>query len=117
MIMYKLGYKAFRVYKKGKLRFLFHTYKGSSLVPTHCWIEAEVKLVSNRGTYKKTPNKFWSGFHYFVNKEDAEKFNVLTKGKYLILPVYVSGTWRKPRSRVGSRLAKELWVSYRGDLR
>lgn len=110
--MYKLGYKAFRVDKKGRLRFLFHTYKGSSLVPTYCWIEAERKLVSNRGT-PKNPRKFWSGFHYFSNKKDAEKFNVLTKGKYIILPIYVMSTCSKPKTRVGSRLAKELWVSYK----
>jgi hypothetical protein len=41
------AYKAFRVDKNGKLRFLFHTYKGSSLVPLDQWITANQRWVKN----------------------------------------------------------------------
>jgi hypothetical protein len=35
------GYKAFRIDEKGRLRFLFHAHKGSSIVPLDEWITAK----------------------------------------------------------------------------
>lgn len=103
------GWKAFRL-KDGKLEFLFHGLNGSKQVPVNQWIKAKQRLVHNPGA--KDQPRFRSAFHFMPDKAKMEKFDLLTKGKYLILPVAVRGIVRpKPRSNVGSWLATELFVS------
>jgi hypothetical protein len=102
-----LAYKAFRIDNKGQLRFLFHTYKGSSLVPLNQWIETK------RPWVKEGKKRYRAGFHFFPKIEDCKRFDKLTKGKYIIIPVEVEDIEPKPRSSVGSWLAKKLLVNWR----
>ena len=100
------GYKAFRVDNKGQLRFLFHAYNGSSIVPLDRWIET--KRPWGREAKGK---KYRVAFHFLRDKEFIPKFDKLTKGKYLIFPVKVRNIESKPRTTVGSWLATHLYVS------
>jgi hypothetical protein len=104
------AWKAFRIDGKGRLRFLFHTYKGSSLVPLGEWMETKSPWV-NEGRSKK----YRAGFHFFRRMEDTEVFRSRTKNKYIILPVKVDDIRQKPRSSVNSWLAKRLFVYRWGD--
>jgi hypothetical protein len=104
------AWKAFRLDKDKNLRFLFHTYQGSSLVPIGKWIETKSPWV-NEGRRKK----YRSGFHYFPTLDDTRKFRSITKNKYLILPVEVKDVRSKPHSSVGSWLARKLFVPKKGD--
>jgi len=101
------AWKAFRIDKQGKLRFLFHTYKGNSIVPIGQWIETKRKWVSEGSNPKR---KYRAGFHFFPSIEASKRFERLTKNKYLILPVLVDGTWPKPHSSVGTWLAKRIYI-------
>lgn len=105
-----IGWKAFRIGKDGKLRFLFHTHNGTSVVPFNQWIEAKQKWVKDGSRAKK----YRSGFHYFHDPNDIARFNKLTKNKYRIFIVNVRDVWQKPNSSVKSWLAKRLYVSEGG---
>jgi hypothetical protein len=100
------GWKAFRIDKQGRLRFLFHTYEGSSLVPLDQWIET--KRPWGREAQGK---KYRVAFHFLRYEDDIAKFDKLTKGKYVIFPVKVMKIEPKPRTSVGSWLATHLYVS------
>ena len=107
--MMEIGLKAFRLDKKGKLRFLKHTHNGSSLVPCNQWITTKKRWVHNPG--RSDSKKYRSGFHFFKTKDKALKFNQLTGGKYIFLCILVKNIWAKPRSNVGSYLAESIFVS------
>lgn len=98
-------WKAFRFDKNGRLRFLFHTYKGSSLVPIGRWLETKSVWVRDGKS-----RKYRSGFHFFLDVDDAEKFITLTKGKYVMIEVDVDIMREKPNSSTKSWLAKRLHV-------
>ena len=70
------------------------------------WIETKRPWV-NDGRRKK---KYRSAFHFLRDKEDIPKFNTLTKNKYIILPIKALGVEKKPQTRVGSWLAKKIFV-------
>jgi hypothetical protein len=101
------GMKAFRVDKNGRLRFLFHAYKGTSVVPLDQWIETSRPWVTDGQRQKK----YRSAFHFLREPDRIDKFDKLTKGKYVILPVRVQGIQPKPRTSVGSWLARRIYVS------
>ena len=105
--MVKKGFKAFRLDKDGNLRFLFHTHDGSSLVPFNTWITTKRIWVSNPGEKKR---KYRAGFHFMPKIDDMEKFDNLTKGKYVIFPVKFKDIEPKPRTSVGSWLATSMYV-------
>lgn len=101
------AWKAFRVDKNGRLRFLFRTYKNSSLVPLNKWIETKRPWVQDGSGYR---SKYRAGFHFFPKAEDSKRFEKLTKGKYITILVEVEDLEPKPRSSAGSWLAKRLLV-------
>lgn len=101
-----IGQKAFRVDKQGRWRFLFHTYNDSSLVPFDCWLKTKQPWVSD-GTRQR---KYRAGFHFFPKGADMRVFQALTKTKYPILSVRVRGARPKPRSSVGSWIAREIYI-------
>jgi hypothetical protein len=101
-----MGLKAFRVDQQGRLRFLFHAHNGSSVVPVGEWIEAKAKWASE-GQRRR---KYRCGFHFFPVGADMRAFNALTKGKYRIVRVRVEDVRPKPRSSVGSWLARRIYV-------
>ncbi|MEX0888120.1 MAG: hypothetical protein WDZ67_01975 [Patescibacteria group bacterium] len=94
--------------QKGRLRFLFHPHAGTSVVQFNTWMECKARWVRNPG--KRGQKAFRAGFHFFPKEESAAKFQKLTKGKYLILPVLVAEVRPKPRTNVGSWLARYLFV-------
>ena len=103
------AWKAFRVGRQGRLRFMFHPHAGSTVVPLSVWLESQAKWVTNPG--KKAGQKHYrAGFHYFRDWESIIAFQKLTKWKYVIRPVLVSGVHPKPRTNVGSWLARHLYV-------
>jgi len=101
-----LGVKAFRIDKKGVLRFLFHAHEGSSVVPLDRFIEAKRRWVKD-GTSRR---KYRSGFHFFPEGADMATFMALTKQKYVTVTVLAMGVEPKPRSSVGSWLARKIMV-------
>jgi hypothetical protein len=98
--------KAFRVDDEGRLRFLFHAHNKSSIVPRGQWLEAKAKLVREGSRQKK----YRSGFHFFPMDADITLFQTLTKNKYEVVEVEVKHFRKKPRSSVGSYLARYLYV-------
>jgi hypothetical protein len=105
------GMKAFRIDKEGQLRFLFHAYKApggraSSLVPFDCWIETKRPW----GSEGKRKKKYRLAFHFLRDPERIENFQKLTRGKYVLIPISVSDIEPKPRSSVGSWLARRIRV-------
>jgi hypothetical protein len=101
------GMKAFRVDKNGNLRFLFHTYDGTSIVPLDRWIETTRPWVTDGQRQKM----YRSAFHFLRDKDRIRKFDALTKGKYVILPIRAQDVEPKPRTNVGSWLAKRIYIS------
>jgi hypothetical protein len=99
--------KAFRVDTKGRLRFLFHSHQGSSVVPLDRWIETKRPWVTDGSRQKM----YRSAFHFLREQHRIERFNALTKNKYVMIPIRARGVERKPRTNVGSWLAKEVFVS------
>jgi hypothetical protein len=100
------AWKAFRLDREGRLRFLFHTYKGSSLVPLNQWIETKRPWVKDGSRQ----TKYRAGFHFFPDINNRGRFDKLTKNKYFIIEVEVEDIEPKPRTVVGSWLAKRLFV-------
>lgn len=100
------GWKAFRLDAQGRLRFLFHAHAGTSVVPFDTWIEAKAKWVIDG----QRQTKYRSGFHFIREPRHIERFNRLTKNKYVFLRVRVRGIRPKPRTSVGSWLAREIFV-------
>ena len=102
MIMF--GWKAFRNEKDG-LHFLFRGHEGSTRVPLRTWLTAKAKLVRDgKG------RNYRAGFHFMVNWYDAQKFDRLTKGKYVFRMVEIRGARPKPGSRTGIWLARGIFV-------
>lgn len=101
------GWKAFRRDALGQLRFLFHAHAGSSVVPLDVWIAAKARWVTDG----QRQRKYRSGFHFIRDERHIERFNRLTGGKYVFLPVQVRGIRPKPRTTVGSWLAREIRIS------
>jgi hypothetical protein len=106
------GMKAFRVDQQGQLRFLFHAYKApgetraSSLVPLDQWIETK------RPWGREAKGKMYRvAFHFLRDPERIENFKRMTKDKYVIIPILALGVEPKPRTSVGSWLAKRIFVS------
>lgn len=108
------AWKAFRRDNRGRLRFMFHPHGETSVVPLGTWLETKARWVHNPGK-KIKGTAYRAGFHCFLRRADADRFEKLTKGKYLIRPVLVSGVWPKPRSRVGSWLTRRLFVPKEGE--
>jgi len=102
-----MALKAFRIDADGRLRFLFHAHQHSSLVPLDTWLEARAKWVQDGSGQKR---KYRSGFHFFPTGAETGLFDKLTKCKYTILPVIVEDVHPKPRSSVGSWIARRLYV-------
>jgi len=100
------GWKAFRVDSRGRVRFLFHAHDGSSIVPFNTWIRSKARWVTDGQRQKK----YRSGFHFLVETERIDKFDRLTKGKYIFLQVQVRNARPKPRTNVGSWIAQEILV-------
>src|SRR3990172_12044783 len=105
------AWKAFRRDKQGRLRFLFHPHAGTSIVPFGTWLEAKARWVANPGKKRRSNKRFRAGFHFFPHREDADKFEKLTEGKYIILPVLVSDVRPKPRTNVASWLPPRFYFS------
>jgi hypothetical protein len=101
------AWKAFKLDRQGRLRFLFHTHAGTSIVPLGTWMEAKSRWVRDASNHDRA---YRSGFHIFRRLEDVVNFQNLTKGKYIVLPVLVANVWQKPHSRVGSWIAYRLYV-------
>jgi hypothetical protein len=101
-----VGRKAFRLDASGRLRFLFHAHAGSSIVPLDVWITAKARWVTDGQRQKK----YRSGFHFIRDERHIERFNRLTKSKYVFLPVQVRDIRPKPRTTVGSWLAREVRI-------
>ena len=99
------AWKAFRVDRQGRLRFLFRAHAGTSVVPRGIWLEAKARWVreANSRIYR-------AGFHCFRRWEDVVRFQKLTKRKYVILEVLVADLRLKPQNRAGSWLARRLFV-------
>ncbi|GEM_PF-6228151 len=102
------AWKAFRLDKQGRLRFLFHGHAGTTLVPVGTWLEAKAHWVRDSGD--RNQKAYRAGFHCFPRREDADRFEKRIRGKYFILPVLVSAARPKPRTNVGSWLARYLLV-------
>jgi hypothetical protein len=102
---YAIGFKAFRVDDNGRLRYLFRTHEGSSLVQLDVWMTAKKKWVR-----EAKGRKYRSGFHFLRTDEHIEKFMKLTKNKYVFVPVHVRNIRPKPHTSVGSWLAQEIRV-------
>lgn len=98
-------WKAFRVDKKGRLRFLFQTHAGTTVVPQGTWLEAKAHWVSEADS-----RRYRSGFHCFRDWKAVLAFQKLTKEKYVIREVQAAGLRQKPRSRAGSWIARYLYV-------
>lgn len=103
------AWKAFRRDNRGRLRFMFHPHGETSVVPLGTWLESKSRWVHNPGK-KEIGKACRSGFHCFLRREDANRFEKLTRGKYVILPVLVTDVRLKPRTNVGSWLARRLFV-------
>lgn len=103
-----VGWKAFRM-DCGRFYFLYHTHNGSSLVPVNEWLVTKQKWVHNPGSGKH--KKFRSGFHFFKDRESVKKFNSMTNNKYVIKEILAKGIWKKPRTTVGSYLAKSIFIT------
>jgi hypothetical protein len=101
------GTKAFRVDGKGRLRFLFHAHQGSSVVPLDRWIETKRPWVTDGSRQKM----YRAAFHFLRDRDRVEKFDRLTQGKYVMIPIKAQGAERKPRTNVGSWLARKIFVS------
>lgn len=104
------AWKAFRQDEKGILRFLFHPHNGTSVVSFDTWLTAKARWVANPGKKRRSTKRFRAGFHFFRDQEAVRNFKKLTKGKYIVLPVLVSKVRPKPRTIVGSWLARYLFV-------
>lgn len=102
---FTIGYKAFRIDSKGQLRYLFHAHEGTSLVEFDVWMTAKKKWVR-----EAQGKKYRSGFHFLRTDEHVEKFQKMTKNKYVFLPVHVRNIRPKPRTSVGSWLAQEIRI-------
>jgi len=100
------GMKAFRVDDRGKLRFLFNAFQGSSVVPLDRWIETK-RPWGREGKGRK----YRVAFHFLRDPDRIAAFNRLTKGKYVIIPIRASRVEPKRNSSVGSWLAKKIFVS------
>ena len=98
-------WKAFRVDKQGRLRFLFQTHNGTSLVPIGVWLEARAIWVREADS-----RRYRAGFHCFRDWQAVLAFQKLTKGKYVVREVLVADLRRKPQTRAGSWLARRLFV-------
>jgi len=101
-----LGVKAFRLDRRGVLRFLFHAHNGTSVVPLNRFIEAKRRWVTDGSRQKK----YRAGFHFFPEGADMTKFAALVKNKYVYVTVLAMGVEPKPRSSVGSWLARKIMV-------
>ena len=101
-----LGVKAFRLDKSGELRFLFHTHNGTSIVPLNCFIEARRRWVTDGARQ----TKYRAGFHFFPDGADMTRFAAQLTKKYLFVTVLAMGIEPKPRSSVGSWLARKIMV-------
>ena len=99
------AWKAFRVDRQGRLRFLFRAHAGTSVVPRGTWLEAKARWVR-----EAAGRKYRAGFHCFRRWEDVVRFQKLTKGKYVIREVLVADLRLKPQNRAGSWLARRLYV-------
>jgi len=102
---FTIGYKAFRVDKQERLRYLFHAHEGTSLVEFDVWLKAKQKLVR-----EAQGKRYRSGFHFLRTPEHVEKFQKMTKNKYVFIPVHVRNIRPKPRTSVGSWLAQEIRI-------
>jgi len=100
------AWKAFRVDRRGQLRFLFRAHAGTSVVPRGIWVEAKARWVREGAAGRK----YRAGFHCFRNWQAVLAFQKQTKGKYVIREVLVADLHRKPRTRAGSWLARRLYV-------
>lgn len=101
------GLKAFRVDDRGRLRFLFHAHEGTSVVPLDRWIETKRPWVTDGQRQKM----YRSAFHFLREPERVANFNRLTKGKYVMIPIRARGVEPKPRTNVGSWLARKIFVA------
>jgi hypothetical protein len=101
------GLKAFRIDSKGKVRFLFHAFQGTSIVPMDRWIETKRPW----GSEDQRAKKYRLAFHFLREPERVEKFQKMTKNKYIIVPILAQGVEPKPQTSVGSWLAKRIFVS------
>jgi hypothetical protein len=106
MSRHTTGWKAFRLDAQGRLRFLFHAHAGSSVVPLNAWISSVARWVTDGQRQKK----YRSGFHFIHEEHHIERFNRLTKNKYVFVRVRVRSIRPKPRTSVGSWLAREIFV-------
>jgi hypothetical protein len=99
-----VGYKAVRRDENGNLRYLFHGVNGSTLIEFNKWITTKKKWVkeSSRQT------KYRSGFHFLRNPDDIERFDRLTKGKYVWVKIEAKDPRPKPRSNAGSWLCNSI---------
>ena len=100
------AWKAFRVDRKGRLRFLFRPHAGTGLVPIGTWVEAKAHWVREGAAGRK----YRAGFHCFRDWESVLAFQRLTKRKYIIRDVLVADLRRKPHTRAGSWIARRLYV-------
>jgi len=101
--------RAFKVFEtdKGKIKFLFHGWNKSRLVPFNKWIAAKEKMVRD-GSGKTF---YLSGFHFFRTYGEAETWREkLTRTDRVTLPVIVKGIRSKEHSPHPVFLAEELLV-------
>jgi len=99
------AWKAFRVDRQGRLRFLFRAHAGTSVVPRGTWVEAKARWV-----HEANSRRYRAGFHCFRDWQAVLAFQKLTKGKYVIREVLAADLRRKPQTRAGSWLARRLFV-------
>lgn len=102
------GFKLIHLTEKGDPLTLFHPHEGSRVLPRGRWLKAERKQVWNPGS-KKGPG-YTSGWHVFLNLEDALKYRGYFKKLFEIHleEILLTGPEPKPRARGNVFLAREI---------
>lgn len=81
---------------------LYHGNHGSRTLLRNTWIKADRKLVNDKG------KPYISGWHVFLDRDDAHKYLKRFKKTYFITLVLVKRVWKKPHSRSNVYLTR--WI-------
>jgi len=102
------AYKLVRQRRTGGYRTLFHGVKayGSTALPMHTWLEAEIKPVRDGSD----STVYQSGWHVLPTRADAESYlaRFRKKDDIVIMPCEVRDTWPKAHSPHTVILARYL---------
>ena len=95
----------------GQPKTLYHTHKGSSILPLDAWLHSTPKTVFNPGKRTTGGKGFKAGFHVFPTVNELIKYSKTMDDAYAVVAVMVRGSIRpKPRSRSTVQLAEDMMI-------